>query len=41
MIFNNVKRVLPGVVALGATLIAGSANAQQLIVPSTLTPAGY
>ena len=40
MVFNQVKRVLPGVVALGAVLAASSAQAQQLIAPSTLTPGG-
>jgi hypothetical protein len=42
MVFNltSIKRVMPGVVALGLLAAGNSAQAQNLIAPSTLTPAG-
>jgi hypothetical protein len=42
MVFNliNIKRALPGVVALGLLAAGSSAQAQNLIAPSTLTPSG-
>ena len=42
MVFNltNLKRVVPGVIALGLLATGSSAWAQQVVAPSTLTPAG-